>query len=117
MSGDREIPLKQNEMTAEQASTFVNELGFARLMQPRARLLHVDEAAPGPRQVFLPRPWRGREAELHERLNESVLPALEAARREQPEFDAMIRFVKRIKCQIKPAAERQRTSLSAQRAA
>lgn len=116
--------MKQNEMTAEQASTFVNELGFARLTQPRTRLLHADEPVQGPRQVFLPRPWRGREAELHEKLNESVLPALEAARRQpflpitqQQEFDAMLSFAKRVKCQIKPEAERQRTSLSAQRAA
>lgn len=101
--------MKQHAMTLDQAKDLVKQLGFARLLEQRARPLHPHEPAPKkPRATRLPRVWRGREAQLHAELNDSVLPVLKAAltesliAAERDELDLMIKFAKVVKCRIKP---------------
>jgi hypothetical protein len=102
------VPLKQCDMTLEQAKELVNELGFARLTEPRARDMHPNEPVPEKaRRVRLPRKWRGREAVLHDKLNNGAILALQAARRtatpiECCELDLMIAFAKKVKLMVKP---------------
>lgn len=90
----------------------INELGFARLTEPRARPLHPNEPVPkGRRKVRLPRAWRGKEAELHRQLDALAIPALQRGlaasivSSERDELDLMIKFAKQLKCRLKPSSE------------